>query len=114
MTNPLTQILNNAADLITATPTSWTQGTFARDQYGLEVDPSHEDAVCWCAIGAIARAQADYQLAYPSLFEDTRVGACRILQDQLQGALINQVNDLSTMTAEKMAAHMRAAALTVH
>lgn len=34
-------------------PECWTQGEFARDEYGDEVPSRDEDAVCWCMYGAV-------------------------------------------------------------
>lgn len=33
----------------------WTQGAFARDEYGAPVGTIDEYAVCWCAHGAVRR-----------------------------------------------------------
>ena len=32
---------------------SWTQGTYARAADGASVPVHHEDAACWCAMGAV-------------------------------------------------------------
>ncbi len=42
-----------------ADPARWTQGWFARDVYGSEVDIHEQDAVCWCLIGAIYKCYED-------------------------------------------------------
>ena len=53
MTNKqMTGVLVRAKALI-AEKSRWCQGTFARDELGLPVDPCHKDARRWCAIGAI-------------------------------------------------------------
>ncbi|MGV2110128.1 DUF6197 family protein [Agrobacterium salinitolerans] len=49
------QILKEARALI-ADGGKWTQGAFARNSLGEKVDPSEEGAVCFCAIGALAKA----------------------------------------------------------
>lgn len=49
------QILKDARALI-ADEKNWTQDSFARDSGGLPIDPTNDDAVCFCAIGALARA----------------------------------------------------------
>lgn len=48
------EILKAARELI-AKPERWTRGSGARDASGQDVDASSDDAVCWCAIGAIVR-----------------------------------------------------------
>ena len=35
-----------------ADPSSWTQGSAARDHKGVERAPDDDDATCWCAWGA--------------------------------------------------------------
>ena len=34
----------------------WIRGTYARTRSGVGVGPSHEDAACFCPLGAISRA----------------------------------------------------------
>lgn len=36
-----------------STPEKWTQGAYARDAGGNAVRAAADDAVCWCALGAI-------------------------------------------------------------
>lgn len=36
-------------------PSRWTQGAYARNQYGAITDHSAPDAVCWCVEGALLR-----------------------------------------------------------
>jgi len=38
-----------------ADPARWTQGSYAVDTYGSEIDPLDTHAVCWCATGSLAR-----------------------------------------------------------
>jgi len=33
----------------------WTTGALARDAYGHRVGPKSDEAVCWCALGALRR-----------------------------------------------------------
>ena len=48
------EILVAARELISQ-PERWTQGAYARDLNGLRVSPGGPNAVCWCAIGAMAK-----------------------------------------------------------
>jgi hypothetical protein len=34
-------------------PSNWVQGSMAQDEHGDEVDPTSENAVCWCSVGAL-------------------------------------------------------------
>jgi len=36
-------------------PKCWTKGTVARNANGGAVAPNNTDAVCWCAVGALAK-----------------------------------------------------------
>lgn len=49
------QILKDARALI-ADEKNWTKDAFARNSSGEKVDPTNEGAVCFCAIGALAKA----------------------------------------------------------
>lgn len=42
----------------------WTQKAFALDALGQPVRSRSENAVCWCAGGAIERVSADHSLIY--------------------------------------------------
>lgn len=56
------EVLREARELI-ADPERWTRGAGARDANGSSVHPRAEEAVRWCAIGAIDRAD-------PSIISD--------------------------------------------
>lgn len=69
-----------------ADPVNWTQGEYARNADG--ADCEGDDAVCWCAIGAIQESCDDYDTArdaleylhavmgtYPYHFNDTHTHA---------------------------------------
>jgi hypothetical protein len=47
-----------AARALIEQPKAWTQGKFARGKKGNPVSASSRKATCWCAQGAIMRAQA--------------------------------------------------------
>jgi hypothetical protein len=49
------EILNKAADLIEPEG-RWTQDGYAKDVIGRDIYPDDPSAVCFCALGAIARA----------------------------------------------------------
>mgnify|MGYP001559165452 CR=1 FL=1 len=40
-------------------PEKWTQGAFARDRRGEDVDSDRPEAVCWCLSGAITKCHLD-------------------------------------------------------
>lgn len=44
-------------------PSKWTQGAVARDYKGKPVYPDHEEAVCWCPVGAAQKCYPEYQQA---------------------------------------------------
>ena len=48
-----------AAKALLSDPTKWTQGVFARNSDGDEVDPDDSTAVCWCATGAVRKIAGD-------------------------------------------------------
>lgn len=56
------EVLRRALEII-SDPVKWTQGTFARDQYGNSVAPDSPEACRWCALGAIDRAAKDIGVA---------------------------------------------------
>jgi hypothetical protein len=49
---------NKAADLIEPKG-AWTQYCFARNASGQGTDYRHEEATCWCVLGAVCRALRD-------------------------------------------------------
>jgi len=54
-------LLETARDVI-ADPRHWTKGAIARNEHERTVDPNCDDAQCWCALGAIAKATPeDYE-----------------------------------------------------
>lgn len=54
MSNPVAQVLRNAADLLDA-PGRWTQGNYAVNATGEGVDYDGDEACSFCVMGAIAR-----------------------------------------------------------
>jgi hypothetical protein len=57
--NPVTDILVRARKLIEK-PENWTQEHYARNVAGEQTSTQAADAVCWCAIGAVLRADDTY------------------------------------------------------
>lgn len=37
----------------------WVKNTWAKDSYDIDVDPTDNHAVCWCATGALIRAASE-------------------------------------------------------
>jgi hypothetical protein len=71
----------------------WTQEVFARDRRGKEVRTAERSAACWCAYGAVIRADAEY---------DGYVYLSRAIG--LTGQLISQWNDEPTRTQQEVLA----------
>jgi hypothetical protein len=53
----VTEVLVAARELIVE-PDRWTKRTLAANEEGVGVDPTSEEAVCWCTVGAIQKAAA--------------------------------------------------------
>jgi hypothetical protein len=51
-------LLTRAQNLI-RDPNNWTQDFIARDKIGRPVNVTDPDAVCFCSLGALARAEPD-------------------------------------------------------
>jgi hypothetical protein len=66
----------------------WTSGALARDSYGRVVSPLDDDAVSWCALGAVYRTVGGDLEAFTRVV-DTLDEACRALY----GTSIRAVND---------------------
>lgn len=80
------EVLRAARELITDR-FSWTTGTYARNKNSAPVSSRRDDAVCWCASGAInASDDCDLSLGYH---------AKKALED-VMGCPISQFNDTST------------------
>lgn len=73
MTNK--QILVAARKLIER-PESWTQGWFAKNASGLSTYADHDDAVCWCASGALIRVAPPGHRAPARNLLDSAAGVC--------------------------------------
>ena len=90
-------ILIDARALI-ARPQAWTQGTGARDADGEPIGVEHEDAVAWCATGAINYAvyrHAD-SLDLPPALQRTRERAGTILTDAVARLTLGHYSEATT------------------
>ena len=81
---PTREILTTARALI-ATPDKWTQGAYRRDAAGEMCKP--ENAVCWCAVGALADI-----INSPNLTEDDEL---RIFEEARHA--IEKANQITTL-----------------
>lgn len=81
----------------------WVQGSYAEDAEGLHVDPCSEDAVCWCAAGAIRAAVDDNAEQYYFLRKTLR-------QYTLIGVGIIHFNDTASAKEDVLALFDRAIA----
>jgi hypothetical protein len=80
----------------------WTQGAFARDSKGVYVDLYSEEAVSFCSVGAIGRANCGE--AYP---HHKVVALCNLLEVNL----LTKWNDDPDRTKEEVIAALRGADL---
>jgi hypothetical protein len=102
------EILSQARDLISE-PACWNQGCAARDANGREIEApddgveaaQHEDAVMWCAGGAIMWVAGDDYASAQYLFERA---------NEIQSVRIGPWNDRATH-ADVLAAFDRAIAV---
>ena len=91
------EILIEARALI-ARPEAWTQGTGARDTDGEPIGVEHEDAVSWCATGAINCAvyrHADC-LDLPPALQRARDRAGTILTDAATRLTLGHYSETTT------------------
>lgn len=95
-------ILDAAADLIEPEG-AWTQGAFARHRSGNPIGPLESNAACWCASGAIQRA--DSRRRFSPAWEDFNDYAVSL------GFLhMAAFNDAPERTQAEVVAALRAAA----
>jgi hypothetical protein len=61
------QVLQGAIDII-SDPNKWCAWQGAKNSFGTAVDVHAEDAVCWCALGAINKAAGkDFSLVHETV-----------------------------------------------
>jgi hypothetical protein len=101
----VSEILSAAADLIEPEG-KWTQGYYARDQFGSDCEPEDSCAVCWCTIGAIERASEE------SVSDDCEAynAAEQAVAAALPGITIVSWNDAPERTQADVVAKLREAA----
>ena len=90
-------ILVEARTLI-ARPEAWTQGTGARDAEGEPIGVEHEDAVSWCATGAINCATYRHALSLdiPPALQRARERAGDILTDTVRALTLGHYGETTT------------------
>jgi hypothetical protein len=62
------EIIREAIETI-SDPERWTQGVFARDAAGREVGSLEDDAVCFCALGAMTKSARAKHTAFRIAFD---------------------------------------------
>ena len=79
-------LLHEARSLI-ADPSAWTRGTGARDKHNDPITVEHDDAVSWCASGALNCAMYRHadSLQIPVPLERARERAGQILESAICG-----------------------------
>jgi hypothetical protein len=107
--NNVKEVLLNAAKLLEEK--GWTQRTYARDKHGFSTVSTDDDAVCFCAIGAINRAGfelKDYE-------ETLRLEAVAVLSESLGefDNSISQWNDYHRRTKEEVISKLKEVAESV-
>lgn len=102
------QILIGMRELLSL-PERWTQGRLAKDIQGKEIQPTSDEAVCWCLYGAACRIACDSISRLPDAIFN-------ILNSSVKGSdhssLILWQDDPSRTHAEVLAALDRAVELT--
>ncbi len=73
--NEVTEVLRAARDLLSE-PGAWTPRSLARDAKNRSVEPESDEAVTWCAVGALRKA-ANRQKA---LADQAREVVCDVLE----------------------------------
>jgi hypothetical protein len=111
----IAQILNDAADILASSPQVWGKGSYALDTDGNPTIFSDQDAVCFCAAGAIARASNSANLKssiYIPHIPAVQAFAEYINPNNSTGrvGIIADWNDAPERTREEVIAELRAAA----
>ena len=97
-TAPAPRDLLVEARTLIATPEAWTQGAAARDADGEPVGVEHEDAVSWCATGAINCAMYRHvdSLEIPPPLQRARERAGTILTDTVRALTLGHYTEATT------------------
>lgn len=81
----------------------WTQGYYAHDAAGNDTEANTKDAVCFCALGALARVRG---VSFPSDVDPMALALCRVIGTRD----VDSWNDAPGRTAEEVIAALLAAA----
>ena len=97
-TDPTPRDLLVEARTLIASPEAWTQGAAARDADGEPVGVEHEDAVSWCATGALNCAMYRHadSLQIPLPLERARDQAGTILTDTVRALTLGHYTEATT------------------
>ena len=97
-TDPTPRDLLVEARTLIARPEAWTQGAAARDADGEPVGVEHEDAVAWCATGAINCAMYRHadSLEIPPPLQRVRNQAGTILTDTVRALTLGHYTEATT------------------
>ena len=97
-TAPTPRDLLVEARTLIANPEAWTQGTGARDAQGEPVGVEHEDAVSWCATGAINCAMYRHadSLDVPPPLQHARNQAGTILTRTVRALTLGHYTEATT------------------
>ena len=96
----IADVLDKAADLIEPEG-AWTQGAEARDANGEELSYPYDDAVCFCAGGAVWKAGHEWSVA---------ISAWRLFQSTVPYEDGPEWNDEPERTQAEVVAKLREAA----
>ena len=97
-TAPTPRDLLAEARTLIASPEAWTQGTAARDAEGEPVGVEHQDAVSWCATGAINCAMYRHadSLEIPPPLQKARNQAGTILTKTVRALTLGHYTEATT------------------
>ena len=97
-TAPAPRDLLVEARTLIATAEAWTQGAGARDAQGEPVGVEHEDAVSWCATGALNCAMYRHadSLEVPPPLQRTREHAGTILTETVRALTLGHYTEATT------------------
>ena len=97
-TAPTPRDLLVEARTLIARPEAWTQGAAARDADGEPVGVEHEDAVSWCATGALNCAMYSHADSpdVPAPLQQARNHAGKILTDTVRALTLGHYTEATT------------------
>ena len=97
-TTPTARDILIEARVLIARPEAWTQGAGARDAEGEPIAVEHQDAVSWCATGAINAAVYAHvrSLEIPPALQQARERAGTILTDTVRALTLGHYRETTT------------------